>query len=329
MSNATDIFGAVGMGYVIVESERLADWRRFLKQGLGLHEAAADDDALAFRVDTHARRFMVRRGKAEDVTASGWQVRDEATLAIIRQRLADRGIAIETGSAEEAEFRGVTSFIRVKGPKDMAIELFTDALPADEPLRMLTGGFVTGASGLGHFAITSKKPEKMLRFWQEIFDARLSDRIAQPMAGIVLDITFLRLNERHHSIAVATTRGLRLDPIRTRIQHMNLLVETLEDLSAAFERLTDLGYEMAHEIGQHPNDREVSFYVLSPSGFEMELGWNALRVDEATWKQGYYNAISVWGHKPERNSPVDRLLLNLGNFRRGLGSLLSPEYSPL
>lgn len=326
--SAVDIFGSVNMGYVIVDSLRLDDWRRFLKQGLGLHEAAADDRALAFRVDAHARRFIVRRGDAEDVTVSGWQVRDAAALAIIRERLAARDIPVETGSAEEAAFRGVKSFIRVRGPKDMAIEIFTDALLADAPPRVLPSGFVTGESGLGHFAITSKRPEKMLRFWQEIFDARLSDRIAQPMAGIILDISFLRLNERHHSIAVATTRGLRLDPIRTRVQHMNLLVETLEDLSAAFERLTDLGYAMPHEIGQHPNDREVSFYVLSPSGFEIELGWNALRVDEATWKQGSYNAISVWGHKPGRNSSIDKLLLNLGNFRRGLGSLLNAEYSP-
>ncbi|RJF89295.1 extradiol ring-cleavage dioxygenase [Oleomonas cavernae] len=329
MSDATDIFGAVAMGYVIVESNRLDDWRRFLKQGLGLHETAADGNALAFRIDAHARRFMVRRGNAEDVTVSGWQVRDEATLDIIRRRLADRNIEIEASSAEDAAFRGVKSFIRVKGPKGMAIELFTRAVTTDEPLNMLPSGFVTGPSGMGHFAITSKQPEKLLRFWQEIFDARLSDRISQEMSGITLDITFLRLNERHHSIAVAATRGLRLDPIRTRIQHMNLLVETLEDLSGTFERLTDLGYGMAHEIGQHPNDREVSFYVLTPSGFELELGWNALRVEEAGWKQGYYNAISVWGHKPEKNTPLDKFLLNLGNFRRGIRSLFATEYSPL
>lgn len=329
MSAAADIFGAVAMGYAIIESTRLAAWRRFLKQGLGLHEVAADDDSLAFRLDDHARRLMVRRGKAEDITVSGWQVRDQAAMAVIRQRLAERNIAVETGSAEEAAFRGVASFIRLAGPKGMAIELFTDPVQADQPLRLLAGSFVTGASGLGHFAITSRKPEKMLRFWQEIFDARLSDRISQPMAGVMLDIAFLRLNERHHSIAVATTRGLRLDPIRTRVQHMNLLVGTLEDLSGAFERLRDLGFSMAHEIGQHPNDREVSFYVLSPSGFEIELGWNALRVDEAAWTPGQYNAISVWGHKPERNSAVDRLCTNLGNLRRGLGSLLRPEYSPL
>lgn len=329
MNPVSDLFGAVRMGYVVVESRRIDEWRRFLKQGLGLHETAADDDVLAFRMDAHERRFMVRRGPAEDVVATGWQLRDAAALATVLQRLSERGITVEPGDPAAAAFRGVAAFHRLTGPKGMAIEIFVDAETTTAPLAMLTSGFLTGDSGMGHLAITSKRPEKMQRFWQEIFDARLSDRITQPMAGVTLDIAFLRLNERHHSIAIAATRGLRLDPIRTRVQHVNLLVASLDDLSAAFERLCDLGHVMAHEIGQHPNDREISFYVVTPSGFELELGWNALTVDEANWHPGHYNAISVWGHKPARNGPLDKLALNLGNLRRGLRSLLIPEYSPL
>ena len=203
-------------------------------------------------------------------------------------------------------------------------------MTSDVPLAMrCAGGFVTGASGMGHVALTSRQPERVERFWQEIFDARLSDRITQKMAGMTLDIGFLRLNERHHSVAIAATRGLRLDPIRTRVQHLNLVCKAREDLAGAYERLRALGFEMAHEIGQHPNDREISFYVLSPSGFEIELGWDALKVDEATWQGGHHDAISVWGHRPQKASALHQLLLNLGNARRGLGSLLRPEYSPL
>ncbi|TJY59486.1 extradiol ring-cleavage dioxygenase [Sinimarinibacterium sp. CAU 1509] len=328
--NAVDIFGAVRMGYIVVQSSKLGDWRRFLKQGLGLHLETESDTALAFRMDAHQRRFMVEDGAAEDVVAMGWQVRDPATLDIILKRLADRDIAVEDGTPEEAERRGVKSFRRLRGPKDMQLELFVEAVTTGAPLNMLaSGGFVTGDSGMGHAAITSRKPEKMLRFWQEIFDARLSDRISQPLGGVMLDISFLRVNERHHSLAIAAVRGLRIDPIGTRVQHVNLLVNRMEDLVGAFERLRDLGFEMAHEIGQHPNDKEMSFYVLSPSGFEVEFGWDALKVNEANWKTAHYNAISLWGHKPPKNSALNSLRLNLGNFRRGLRSLARPEYSPI
>lgn len=329
MSEQTNIFGAVSMGYAVIESQKLDAWRQFCVQGLGMHMASAEADELAFRIDDHARRLIIQRGSAEDFVSVGWQVRDQATLNVIIDRLTGRGIDVTEGSPEEAARRGVAAFWRVLGPKALPLELFVEAETTDAPLRMLTSGFVTGEGGMGHVAMTSRLPEKMLRFWQEIFDARLSDNISQQMTGAVLDISFLRLNERHHSVAIAATRGVRLDPIRTKVQHMNLLAASLADLSGAFERLRLLGYEMAHEIGEHPNDRELSFYVLSPSGFEVELGWNALTVDEETWQVARYDAISIWGHKPQNATAVHNAIYNLGNFKRGARSLLKPEYSPI
>lgn len=324
-----NIFGAVRMGYALIESNKLIDWKRFAQRGLGLHLAEATSELLAFRMDAHVRRLIVTKGPAEDFVAVGWQLRDQAALDVVLARLANRGIPVENGSPQEAALRGVKSFQRIRGPKGLPLELFVDAVTTDEPLNMLASGFVTGDAGMGHVAITSRKPEKMECFWQEIFDARLSDRVSQAMSGVVLDVGFLRLNERHHSVAIAATRGVRLDPIRTQVQHMNLLAASKADLTSAYERLTDLGYEMAHEIGQHPNDHEISFYVLSPSGFEIELGWDALSVNESTWKPAHYDAISVWGHKPQKGSTLATLRLNLGNFRRGLLKALRPEFSPI
>lgn len=329
-ADGVDLFNAVQMGYVVVESRKLDDWCRFLKQGLGLHLEDASDELLAFRMDAHARRFIVQRGPAEDVVAIGYQLRDAEALNVLLARLAERGIATESATDEQAAERGVQSFVRLKGPKGITLELFTDALTSDTPLNMLSSGFVTGDGGMGHVAITTRLPEKMRRFWQELFDARLSDQISQRIGGLMLDIRFLRLNERHHSVAIAAVRATpRLDPIRTKVQHISMLANSLDDVAHAFERLRDLGYEMAHEIGQHPNDREVSFYVLSPSGFEIELGCDALTVDEASWKPTHYGAISVWGHKPANTSFASQLALNAGNARRGLKSLLKAEYSPI
>jgi len=323
------VFGAVRMGYVLVESNRLDDWRRFLEHGIGLHRAHADASSIAYRIDAHARRFIVRRGAAEDLVAVGWHARDEQTLERIARRLSARGIAVERGSAADAALRGVGAFARVRGPKGLAVELFADPVVSDEPLELLVSGFVTGAGGMGHIALTTRQPEKTERFWRELFDARVSDRLTQPLGGLTIDAAFLRLNERHHSVAIVATRSPRLDPIRTKVQHVNLQAATLDDLSGAFRRLRKLGYAMAHEIGQHPNDKELSFYVVGPSGFEVELGWNPIVIDEATWHEGRYDAISAWGHKPANNSALSNLAVNLGNMRRGLQSLLTPEYNPI
>lgn len=325
-----NVFGQVSMGYALIESNHLESWRRFTEKGLGLHLECAEDDLLAFRMDEHQRRLIITKGSAEDFVAMGLQVNDDRTLNLILDRLRDHKIDVSEGSAQEAAMRGVKSFWRFVGPKGLTLELFTQPITTDEPLKMLTSGFITGEGGMGHVAITSRRPEKMLRFWQELFDARVSDRVTEDIAGVTLDITFLRLNERHHSIAIAATRGLRMDPIRTKVQHMNMVAFTLDDLSSAFLRLKGMGYEMAHEIGQHPNDKEVSFYVISPSGFEIELGWNALTVnDEAHWQPTHYHGISLWGHKPQNASLTNFVSVNASNFKRGTRSLLHPEYSPI
>lgn len=324
-----DLFGATRLGYAVIESERLGAWRRFLLQGLGLHLEAESEQELAFRIDGHARRLIIRKGPAEDFVGLGWQLADAVALQAVLARLDERGIAYRLIGGEEAAQRGVASCWRLIGPKGLPIELYTQPIMSPRPLRMLTSAFVTGAEGMGHVAITSKRPEKQLRFWQELFDARLSDRISQRMPGAMLDISFLRLNARHHSLAIAATRGLRLDPIRTQIQHLNLQAATLDDLASAFRRCRSLGFEMAHEIGQHPNDLELSFYVLSPSGFEIELGWAPIRVEESRWLQSSYNAISLWGHKPQNHGFTHGVITNLGNFGRGVRSLLRPEYSPI
>lgn len=331
MSTAIDrnIFGAVRMGYAVIESTRLKDWRIFLHQGLGLHLNDSPTGELSFRMDSHAKRIIIEYGQAEDMVAVGWQLADQATLDVVLARLAERKIAVERSSHEQALQRGVAQFWRIKGPKGLALELFVEAQQSDVPLQMLSSGFHTGSAGMGHVAITSRRPIKMQRFWQEIFDARLSDYIEQVISGLTLDITFLRLNERHHSVAIAATREVSLDPIRTKVQHMNLEALSLEDLSSAFIRCRQLGYTMAHEIGQHPNDKELSFYVISPSGFEIELGWNALAVDEATWQPTTHYAISSWGHKPPNPSAANHLLTNLGNAKQGLRTLLQTEFSPI
>ncbi|WP_437629993.1 VOC family protein [Sorangium sp. So ce854] len=322
------LFGATSMGYLLLESARLERWRLLLEQGLGLHVDHAGRDELALRMDAHARRIVVRRGRAEDVAAVGWQVREDAFEAVVARTRA-RGLPVEPGAPEEARERGVESFVRVLGPKALAVELFSRPIKRDEPLDMLTSGFITGALGMGHIAITSRRPAAARRFWEEIFDARLTDRVSQRVAGLTVDIDFLRVNPRHHSVAVAAPRGVRLDPIRTKVQHVNIECARMEDLEAAHARCRELGFEVAHEIGQHPNDREISFYVISPSGFEIELGWNARQIDEASWQTAHHDRISAWGHRPGRASVLRGVRESAGSLARGLRSLLRAEYSPL
>jgi len=323
--NASPVFGNVHTGYAVITTRKLDEWKRFGRDALGLHMDERGPGIVTFRVDDHERRLIVRVGDSEDYASLGLQVTSRAALDEVLRRLKARGVAVSEHGGTEAELRGVDRFWSFTGPKRQTIELFETARTTAEPLELGMSGFLTGEAGLFHVAITSKDPDRMIDFWQEIFDARLSDKIEETMSGVDMLITFLRLNERHHSIAVARTKGLKLDPIPTKIQHMAFQVGEMDDVTRAFERCRSMGYEIAMSMGQHTNDREVSFYVVSPSGFEVEIGWNPLVVNEDEWDpETVHQGTSIWGHKPLNLTFAHKM----GQFRTGIASLFRSEYRP-
>ena len=91
---------------------------------------------------------------------------------------------------------------------------------------------------------------------------------------------------------------------------MNIQCATLEDMTAAYLRCRQLGYRIMMGVGQHTNDRELSFYCVTPSGFELEVGWNPVLVTpelDAAWEVTTYQGISIWGHDDVGLRALDRL----------------------
>ena len=317
-----NIFGNVHLGYIVIETDRFADWRRFGREAIGMHLDNALHDVVRFRLDDNECRFLLQRGPAEDVTTLGWHVDDHATFDEILTRVTGHGVPLREGTAEEAALRGVERLMRFPGPNGLTQEIFTRARRGDTPLNMaVRGGFVTGEGGIGHVAVTSKKPHQVRGYYDAVFDARLSDYIDETISGLKFKIRFLRVNQRHHSVAIAAVNRLPINPIRTRVQHVNIQVADLDDMTASYQRVKELGFHMALTVGQHTNDRELSYYAMTPSGFEWEVGWNPIVVDEKTWEPTTYQGISIWGHTPEGQTIVEKL----GQFNTAAQSLLHRE----
>ena len=134
MTQTADIFGAVRMGYAVVQSSRLDDWRRFLKQGVGLHLQSDSPELLAFRMDRHLRRLMIERGPWEAqppletlraapfpklVVSGGWSAPFDAVCDVLEERLgAERAVLPGMGHSPQllgAPFNDVlTEFLHQK-----------------------------------------------------------------------------------------------------------------------------------------------------------------------------------------------------------------------
>lgn len=319
------VYGSVRLGYALIESEQLADWKRLMVDGFGMALVDQTETVLALQIDNHARRLVVRKGASEDVAALGWEVAGEPALKAILTRLKARNVAVEEIDGAEAALRGVPRLWRFLGPKRQVCELFTEPDVAPGSAKGATA-FVTGSGGMGHVAILTRKPDAMIAFWQTIFDAKISDFVEQKISGLDFKFTFLRLNPRHHSIAIGATRGLVVDPFSTKVQHIEVQAATLDHVTEAYRRCRSLGFRIAMSMGQHTNDRAVSFYAVTPSGFYFELGWNPATVEDAAeWPPVTHPAISFWGHRPQDQTLGDKF----AQLRASISSLLRSEYTPL
>jgi 2,3-dihydroxybiphenyl 1,2-dioxygenase len=290
--------GVTQLGYLGLEVSDLAEWERFATEVLGLQVAGkAPDGSMLLRMDENNHRFILRQGGADDVAFAGWEVADQAALRELGRRLGDAGIEAVPGKPEEAAARGVVELLKFNDPNGIATEAYFGPLmnfqtPFHSPRPI--SGFVTGTMGLGHIVIRANDSAKSLHFYRDVLGMRVSDfidlkmRRGQP-SGISL--TFMHCNPRHHSLAFGEI------PARKRLMHFMLQVGQVDDVGSTMYLAQDRGVTISGSLGRHTNDHMVSFYMRSPSGFEIEYGFGARTVDDATWKVQRHEAGSVWGHR--------------------------------
>jgi 2,3-dihydroxybiphenyl 1,2-dioxygenase len=283
------------LGYVGFEVSDVAAWERFATEVVGLRTGTRfDDGSVAFRADARSHRWIVHPGKSDDLAYAGFEFDDEATLTAAVARLRANGHDVRASGREKRDARGVVAIFETNSPDGNAIELYTGAATDPEPFvsPLATGGFVTDAGGIGHIVLGAVDRTRTVTFYREMLGMRLSDEIKVALgADFTLEISFLRANERHHTIAIA---GVALPK---RIDHVMLEMRSRGDVGRAYDRCIDARVPISRSLGEHPNDGMFSFYVHTPSGFDLEIGYGGIVVDDATWQVKLYRELSTWGHR--------------------------------
>lgn len=287
------------LGYLAFEVDNLDLWERFATDVLGLTVARRWDGGLSLRMDGHAQRFFLHAGPADDLAAVGWQVADEATLDAVVARLRAAGVEATKAPAAEAAARQVVRLFWTRDPAGLRVELYVGPAMADAPFVSPTvkSGFVADEHGLGHLVIGSPDPAATGSFYGDLLGFRLSDRITCEFYGHPVDITFLHTNPRHHSLAFG-------GPQPKRLHHFMLEARSVDDVGMALDRAMRGGVRIAQMLGRHPNDKMLSFYAFTPSGFQFEFGCGGRLIDDSAWTPVVHDRISEWGHHPpERYAP--------------------------
>ncbi len=154
---------------------------------------------------------------------------------------------------------------------------------------------------MGHIAFFTNSRAQCEKFYIDVLGARLSDHIFQPIAGGELQSSFLHFNPRHHTFAFANVvdvpEELEQKLSSKKINHFMCQFSDLKDVVRAQNRLEQAGLPLFMTLGEHPNDHDVSFYCLTPSGFGWEIGAGAIEVDDESWEPQTYSELSTWGHQ--------------------------------
>ncbi len=287
MNGATT--GVTELGYVRFGVSDLAAWRDFATRLLGL-EAADDTEEgrLYLRTDLWHHRIILEEDGSDDILGAGLRVAGPEEFRAMQEVLRANGVSFDLADAATAQSRQVLELMMLVDPSGNPLEIFhgprVDTHRPFHPGRGMYGRFVTGDGGVGHMIIRSDDLTATYEFYKRLgMRGGIEYRIPSS-GGRTLDILFMHCNSRDHTLAF----GL---PSKTRVHHLMLELDTLDDVYLAYELVREK-HPIAVMPGKHANDRMFSFYCVSPSGFQIEIGWGGR---PATHQSEYY-IRDTYGH---------------------------------
>lgn len=286
------------LGYIGVEVADVASFGEFLTDVVGLVPGDPwPSGELTWRNDAKAHRIIVRQGQANDAVYLGLEAATPQVFEATAERIQAAGYDLSEGTAEEKRARQVTELVHTMAPWGIRVELVhgleEGAGPFESPL--VQAGFLTGQMGFGHAVFATPAFDEAHNFITAGLGFAQSDWLETEIGpGLPLEVHFYHCNPRHHSLAVAQAPF----ELPQKLHHIMVETNSQDDVGRAFDRAWQAGLGIANGLGRHDNDGMFSFYVVTPAGFQVEVGHGARVIGEDWAGDRRYDRISAWGHQP-------------------------------
>lgn len=285
-----------GLSYIVAESTDLPKWKNYAENVLGMMTSTTPDGGLYVKMDERCFRIAVQAGKRDAYVASGWEVAGEDGFRQAAAALRDAGVEFQNGDAALCKQRCVQQLMAFSDPSGNRHEIVwgfkSDFARFASPVGVER--FVTGNIGMGHAVLPAVKFEETVAFFRDVLGFGLSDMFNFKPAGDdgpTLPIHFFHCNNnRHHSLALAAFA------VESGCVHVMVEVETMPEVGRAMDRMKAHDVLQTSTLGQHTNDRMISFYMKSPSGFDVEFGYGGAVIDWQEHIAHEFTHVSLWGH---------------------------------
>ena len=284
-----------GLSYFVAQSPDPVAWHRYAEDVLGMMVTPAPSGGLYVKMDERPFRMLIVPGDEARYVASGWELGNEAAFNAAIATLNQADVSWRQGSAEQCEQRGVQALVHVTDPSGNRHELSwghrSDCQPFVSPQGVPR--FITGDMGLGHTVLPAPNFDATLAFAKDVLGFELSDifNFRPDPSAPPIRIHFLHCkNSRHHSLALAEY------PVPSGCVHVMVEVDNMTEVGRAHDRRLAHDVPLSATLGQHLNDRMTSFYMKTPSGFDLEYGYGGLLVDWQAHSAFEFTRVSLWGH---------------------------------
>jgi 3,4-dihydroxy-9,10-secoandrosta-1,3,5(10)-triene-9,17-dione 4,5-dioxygenase len=283
------------LSHVVIGTPDLGKWRDYGMKVLGMAAVDGPDGSLYLKMDSRDFRFLIQKSEKDELFASGWGVSSEADFQAVRADLERAGVEVKKGTDAERKVRKVQDLFSFKDPAGLRHEVSWGPIAAFSKFVSPIGTqFVTGDLGMGHAVLPTPDIEATVKFWTEVMGFGVSDLLHLTLAEGVPPIRVYFLHcaaGRQHSLAFAELS----DP--TGCNHLMVEVDSMDEVGRALDRVDQNGVKLTLTLGRHVNDDMISFYMMTPGGFQMEYGTGGSVKDWSTYKVFESTRGSHWGHK--------------------------------
>ncbi|WP_067973848.1 VOC family protein [Mycolicibacter icosiumassiliensis] len=284
------------LGAVAVNVADINSWQHLLVDLLELdvRPRSSAEDPLFVRLDDRHHRIALYPAASDQIRRVTWEVNTPDELRQLAERVRDAELEINRVSADDPEPPQALSAIRFADPDGFPTEVVVGPLSEHSPVAHggVISGFITGELGLGHVVYMCKDYQASVDFYTRVLGFELTDYIVWDGA----DATFLHCNQRHHSLALMNECfGFRGGDFN----HFMIEAATLDDVGRAYDRICSAGIDLKLTLGRHTNDGVTSFYLSTPSGFGIEIGWGSQLIG-SDWEVKVYDSPARWGHEVKK-----------------------------
>ncbi|MEU0213071.1 VOC family protein [Streptomyces canus] len=279
------------LGYLGFESPRHEEWLTFGPEIFGLQIGDRDPaGTLHLRMADRHRRLSLHPGEEDRLAYVGWELASRAAFSEAVAELSHKGYAPHLGTAEECRQREVLGLARFQDPYGFTREVYygpTSTVGSFLPGRPMAGSFVGRVGGVGHvvFAVPEITPE-LEKFVTDVLGMELF--VTAP-DGRFSGGQFYRCNPRTHCLAYIAVPGHR------GVHHLEIESTHMDDVGRAWDLVQERELPITVTLGRHMSDTLISFYMRTPTGFDIEFGAGSQLLDD-TFVQTTPSALEAWGH---------------------------------